>query len=61
MRLAAKSTKQKYYNKLKFCNSCNYVWEISIIQKNGSICRYNNMPTFGLPRETCRICNEKKI
>jgi len=39
---------------LKYCIKCKKVWEIST---TGSILFYKHMPTYGLPRKTCKSCN----
>ena len=39
---------------LKYCLNCKKVWEIST---TGSILFYKHMPTYGLPRKTCKSCN----
>jgi len=53
--------KKKYVNKkktteftrLKYCESCKFVWEIDITKK---LMRYNHMPTYGLLRKNCKLC-----
>jgi len=53
----SKNTYTKESRRLKYCNSCKMVWEISTI--GTGIHRYGHMPTYGLPRIVCRICKNK--
>ena len=41
---------------LYFCENCMSVWEISC---TGSIHSYGHLPTYGLPRINCRVCENK--
>ncbi len=40
---------------LKFCPTCKMVWSISL---SGSAIRYTDMPTYGLNRIICKICEK---
>ena len=42
--------------RLKYCTKCKRVWEISC---TGSIHSYGHLPTYGLPRLNCRVCENK--
>jgi|TARA_R100001530_G_scaffold2285_1_gene3834 hypothetical protein len=41
--------------RLKYCESCERVWENTYA---GSQVSYGHLPTYGLPRITCKICNK---
>ena len=43
--------------RLKYCESCKRVWEKTLGYRHIS---YGHLPTYGLPRVTCRICEEDK-
>ena len=54
----AKHHKNQYTKecrRLKLCTKCNHVWEISV---SGSILRYGDLPTIGLPRKDCVHCKK---
>lgn len=44
---------KKESRRLKYCESCERVWEIGY---TGSVHSYGHLPTYKLPRKTCRIC-----
>tara|TARA_R100000808_G_scaffold81_2_gene584 strand:+ start:5415 stop:5609 length:195 start_codon:yes stop_codon:yes gene_type:complete len=54
MKATTKKPRQRFNGKLRFCNSCKYVWEIST---EGTCLRYGNMPSYKLPRVTCKKCD----
>lgn len=43
----------KESKRLKYCESCERVWEIGY---TGSVHSYGHLPTYKLPRVTCKIC-----
>ena len=45
---------KKESRRLKYCESCERVWEIGY---TGSVHSYGHLPTYKLPRKTCRLCN----
>ena len=53
-----RNTHTREARRLKYCNSCNVVWEINV---TGSIRRYKHLPTYGLPRINCKICEKKPL
>jgi len=55
MKVATRKPRQRFRGRLKFCSECSYVWETS---SEGVCVRYGNMPTYGLPRITCKNCNK---
>ena len=47
--------------RLKYCKQCKRVWENDC---TGAFLSYDNMPTYKLPRKTCKKCiknNERQI
>ena len=44
------------YQRLKYCEECKHVWEKSTTK---AIHYYKNLPTYKLPRITCKKCKEK--
>ena len=53
----------KYVNKkvklvMKFCKSCNKVWEHYRMNNKRQTLKYDDLPTLGLPREKCDKCRE---
>ena len=42
--------------RLKYCPECNLVWEINY---TGATTRHTDMPTLGLKRIVCRLCESK--
>ena len=58
MRVATRKIRQRFKGKLKFCKKCNYVWEIST---EGTCMRYNNMPSYKLPRIICKNCDKSIV
>ena len=45
------------YQRLKYCEGCQHVWERSSTKV---ILYYNHLPTYKLPRITCKKCKGKK-
>ena len=43
--------------KLKYCDKCYRVWEKAL---TGTILKYRNLPTHGLPRVACNSCSKLK-
>ena len=48
-----KNVHTKEARRLKYCEKCKRVWEIGF---TGSIHSYDHLPTYGLPRKTCKMC-----
>jgi len=46
------------YKRLKFCEKCKRSWERLT---TGMIASYSHLPTYGLPRKICEICNDNNI
>lgn len=42
--------------RLKYCEDCERVWEVGF---TGAVHSYGHLPTYGLLRKTCRICENK--
>ncbi len=52
-----KAYQRQQFN-LKYCKSCNYVWEKGYCRGNRAhtIYKYKEMPSYGLERQTCLKC-----
>lgn len=46
------------YKKLKFCEICKRSWEILT---TGIVASYSHLPTYGLYRESCKVCNNNNV
>ena len=44
---------KKIAKKLKYCESCEHVWEISV---EGGIIKYMHLPKYKLYKKICRMC-----
>ena len=43
--------------RLKYCLECKDVWEVTY---NGIDLHHKSLPTYGIKRQICRRCNDKK-
>ena len=58
--ITKKNQHTKEARRLKYCLKCKRVYEVNVLYFGKEI-HYDSMPTYGLPRITCKECKNIKV